>query len=167
MLIRSCSSKKIYGDNFEVVSLSATSWLSFFKARNNLLNSISKKGCDVVISFLFKCDLLLSVASKDLLKVSSFRNMYMDEFRISYGPLMGFIYSSIHTLALKRFSAVVSMSEDMKNFLQFQGVKEDKLFLIPNFLDNTRVYFFFHLMKLMTINLYFNLFEMVGNVLFT
>jgi glycosyltransferase involved in cell wall biosynthesis len=123
-----------------VASLEAGGIRDIMKAKSALTDMTSDTGFDVIISMLFRCDMLLAMTDVKSKKISSLRNMFYDEYRISYGRILGCFLYKLHSTFLSRFDVVVCMSDDMYDFfsstLRNSNVSIKKIY---NFLDEDRV----------------------------
>ncbi len=127
-------------EGVSVSSLGYNGFKDFYKARRALKRIARDEDFNVVLSMLFRCDLLLSATPMKANKISSLRNMFRDEYRISYGSAIGNLFYKTHLHFISKLDVVVCMSDDMYDF--FKPVLSDtrvdvkKIF---NFLDEDRV----------------------------
>ena len=115
-------------------SLESNSFLSLFSARNRLIKILRRESCGIVISFLFRPDVLLSTISY-VYKVSSVRNMISEEYISQYPTILGRLFGWVHERSLKRFDTCIVMSRAMHKYFLSRGFSNENTQLIYNFLN--------------------------------
>ncbi len=94
---------------------------------------------DLVISYLLRPDLIVSMLKSNAPKVASIRNMIEQEYSLVYGRWLGNVLGYFHRKSLLKFRKIVVMSKDMKNYFIENGFAEENLELIYNFLDENDI----------------------------
>ena len=121
--------------NIEYKFLNCNGLKNIFLAKNELQKIIDNSNPDIILSYLLRPDLIVSMIKTKAKKISSIRNMIEHEYIISHGLLIGKLFGFFHKLALKRFDKLIVMSEDMKKYFIDNQFKSKDLELIHNSLD--------------------------------
>ena len=93
----------------------------------------------VIFSYLLRADLITSITKCDAKKISSVRNFISDEYSISYGRLLGVIFTWFHIRAQRRFDALVCISSGLRDYYLSLGFQYSNTHLIHNFLDEPKL----------------------------
>lgn len=110
-----------------------------FQASKELQQVVDDEEPDMIISYLLRADLVVSLLKTKAVKVASIRNMIEHEYRISHGRLIGNLFGFFHKRALRKFDKLIVMSQDMKDYFINNDFDKTKLVLIHNFLDESDV----------------------------
>lgn len=110
-----------------------------FAAKKKLQNYIDCHRPDIIISYLLRPDLVVSLIKTKAKKITSIRNMIEHEYVTSYGVFFGKLFGYLHKRALKKFDKIIVMSKDMENYFISCNFSGEKLELIYNFLDEADV----------------------------
>jgi len=86
----------------------------------------------VSISFCFSADVINSLMADIASTISNVRGNLYQNYRFEYGPA-GYVLAQIHYMLLRRFSAVVAISDTMSS--QVRNFRIKKVKVIGNFLD--------------------------------
>jgi glycosyltransferase involved in cell wall biosynthesis len=125
--------------NIECIFLDCNGLKNIFLAKYKLQNIVDKIDPDIILSYLLRPDLIVSVVRCRAVKISSVRNMIDRLYRQSHGMLAGIFFGFLHKSALSRFDKLIVMSGDMKKFFLENSFDENKLVLIHNSLDEEDV----------------------------
>jgi glycosyltransferase involved in cell wall biosynthesis len=121
--------------NIKYEFLNCNGLKNIFLAKNKLQKIIKNSNPDIILSYLLRPDLIVSMVKTKAIKISSIRNMIEHEYIISHGLLIGKLFGFFHKLALKRFDKLIVMSNDMKSYFIDNKFKSKDLELIHNSLD--------------------------------
>jgi glycosyltransferase involved in cell wall biosynthesis len=118
-----------------ILELSAHSnWIDKYKEYCREIRAAQKIGRVVSLSMCFSADFFNTLFRKKVTIVSSVRGNLIENYRFDSG-FMGYLKAYFHYMLLRRFAAVVAMSDIMKEQLQSFGIR--KISVIPNFIDET------------------------------
>lgn len=123
------------------IFLNQNKLVEVYKAKTELQKLINEYNPDIILSYLFRADLVVSMIKTRGKRISSIRNMVEKEYTISYGRIIGTIFGFLHKRSLKKFDQLIVMSNGMFNYFVSNGFERDKLVLIYNFLDEENVEF--------------------------
>uniref|UniRef100_UPI004047E8AE glycosyltransferase n=1 Tax=Aliarcobacter sp. TaxID=2321116 RepID=UPI004047E8AE len=121
------------------VYLNSQGMSKIFQASKELQQVVDDEEPDMIISYLLRADLVVSLLKTKAIKVASIRNMIEHEYRISHGRLIGNLFGFFHKRALRKFDKLIVMSQDMKDYFINNDFDKSKLSLIHNFLDEPDV----------------------------
>ncbi|SBS27010.1 Alpha-monoglucosyldiacylglycerol synthase [Marinomonas spartinae] len=129
---------KINKAGINVFSAHWQGWSDIFRVLNKI-NEVLKYDNGVIVSFLFRADVVLSLLKTHFKKVSSLRNSFWEEYVSDYGLIKGKMYSFFHLKALKEMDKVVVMTPEVVSSMRKFGVKKHCLVQIENYLDIDRL----------------------------
>lgn len=125
--------------NISCIYLNSQGMSKVLQASKELQQIVDKDEPDMIISYLLRADLIVSLLKTKAIKVSSIRNMIEHEYRLSHGRFIGTLFGFLHKRALKNFDKLIVISQDMQNYFINNNFDKSKLILIHNFLDESDV----------------------------
>ena len=108
---------------------------SLFKSIRTLNIFCKKNQVKVVLSYLLRADIVNACLSKKIKKISSVRNFLPGEYKIAYGPILGYLIAETHIFCQFRLNKLICISEDLRNYYENRTRYKEKVVLIRNFLD--------------------------------
>ena len=102
---------------------------------NSVRDFIVRERVDIVNSYGLRPDIVNAIAAKRSISIASVRGMVRDEYRLKFGQIISGLFAFIHMQALTRMQCVIAMSDAMKDYLIKEGLAENKIACISNFVD--------------------------------
>lgn len=101
---------------------------------------IKEEHIDIVQSYTIRPDIVNAFTGTNCISISSVRGMIREDYRSQFGSAIASVCSSIHFKALNRMDRIIAISNAMKKYLRMEGIREERLTLIPNFVDISRLH---------------------------
>ena len=117
-----------------VVSADSHTLLAVFRPAK-FTRFLQEQKPDLVCSYNIRPDFLNAVSKGPWVSVSSVRVFLGDAYRIQLGRILGSIAVRIYCVALRRMDGVIAISEAIYKWLLDQKISPQRIFHIPNFLD--------------------------------
>ncbi len=117
---------------YQIIELNLSKKQSILKAGKIIKEIILKEKIQIVHSFGFRADFIVS-RLKNVIKISSVRNTVKVNAKYIYGSLLGNIIGTFHLYTLKKFDKIIACSYSVQAYLS--GYKIDSI-VIQNTIDN-------------------------------
>jgi glycosyltransferase involved in cell wall biosynthesis len=116
-------------------------WMSLYKI-GRIRDYVCGQRIDILHSFGIRPDLINAKMSRICTTVASIRNIVRMEYEIKYGNVVSSIFTRVHFRALKKAQGIIAISRQMKSYLIAEGLPENRIAYIPNFVDFPEIYQF-------------------------